>query len=154
MNDREVGFPSTATPGDVVRMMYETLSGPAGVDRDWGRFRQLVDKYARLFVSSALEGGEETWGEWTVDEYVEQFREEYGHIDYWEREVSSHVDQYENIAQVLSVAETTFGGGEGGRVVRTVNSFHLLRRDGRWWIVSALWAVEQPGKPVPPEFLS
>ena len=66
-----------------------------------------------------------------------------------ERELSRRTESYGDIAQVLSTFERTTSGG----LERGLNSVHLRHDGARWWIVSLVWTVEDPDRPLPTRYL-
>jgi hypothetical protein len=143
-----------ANPADVVsidailRATYDVISGPAGQKRDWNRMRSLFTANARLMPKGGrgLMSG-------SVEDYITSsgpMLEERGFI---EREVSRRVEQYGDIAHVFSTYEGR--RSEGGPVfLRGINSFQLVRHEGRWWVVSIMWQAESPQNPLPAQYLS
>ena len=143
-----------ANPADVasidsiMRAVYDVISGPAGQRRDWNRMRSLFTANARLMPYGArgLRSG-------SVEDYITSsgpFLEERGFI---EHEVARRVEQYSNIAHVFSTYEAR--NSEGGPVIlRGINSFQLVRHEGRWWVVSIMWEAETPQTPIPAEYRS
>ncbi len=149
---------STAHPSDVespeavVRALYESISGPRDVERDWDRLRSLFGPGARLLIGRWLDRPDEARDavvEWDLDAFVSEGREFWLEDGFWERELRSRVERYGNIAHVLSSYESRVGSPDDAPVGRGVNSVQLLRHDGRWWIVGILWDVEGPDNPIP-----
>ena len=56
-----------------------------------------------------------------------------------------------NIAHRLSVNVDYFDGSEEAE--RGVNSFQLIKVNGKWLINSLIWDVEQEGQPIPEQYL-
>ncbi|HEX3108449.1 MAG TPA: hypothetical protein VHU41_05080, partial [Thermoanaerobaculia bacterium] len=57
---------------------------------------------------------------------------------FWESEVSRDVQDFGDVAHVLSEYETR-RTRDGAPLYRAVKSIQLFRRDGRWWISAMIW---------------
>ena len=72
-------------------------------------------------------------------------------------EVHRVVEQYGDIAQVMSTYQKRFYDSDQ-ILGRGINSFQLVRHDGRWWIVGIVWDEEYDspnhgGGPIPDRYL-
>lgn len=146
--------PTPAAPGDVesidalLSAVYDIVSGPAGERRDWGRLRSLFTAGARhmqLTERALWVGG--------VEDYIAvsgAYVEERG---YFEREVGRAVEQYGDLAQVFSTYEGRVTAN-GPVALRGINSFQLVRNDGRWWIASLVRHAETRQTPIPARYLN
>jgi len=136
----------------IVKASYETISGGAGVPRDWGRDRTLFDPNSR---SVAVSVDPKTGAITTTAKTEQEFAEE---ADAWmvkngftEQEIAHVIKRYGNVATVLSSYE---GKTATGKVItRGVNIFQLYFDGKRWWILSMVWDEERPGNPIPTELL-
>jgi hypothetical protein len=142
-----------ANPADVasvdaiMRAVYDVISGPAGQRRDWNRMRSLFTANARLmpYVARGLRSG-------SVDDYIASSGPSLERDGFIEREIARKVEQYGDIAHVFSTYEAR--RSEGGPVfLRGINSFQLVRHQGRWWVVSIMWQAESPQLPIPTQYL-
>ena len=143
-----------ANPADVASVdaimaaVYDVISGPAGERRDWNRMRSLFTANGRLMPKggSGLRSG-------SVEDYISSngpILEERG---FFETEIARRVEQYGDIAHVFSTYEAR--QSENGPVfMRGINSFQLVRHDGRWWVVSIMWQAETPQNPIPAGYLA
>ena len=70
---------------------------------------------------------------------------------FYERQTNLVVDQYGDIAQVFTTYEK---GPFQPRLVqgRGINSVQLVKRSGRWWILSITWDEENVGGPLPVKY--
>lgn len=66
--------------------------------------------------------------------------------------VSNTIEQYGDIGHVLSTYEKHIWGDTQVRG-RGINSFQMVRKDGRWWITSLIWDEETGAGPVPAKYL-
>lgn len=141
------------SPGAVALALYETISGPAESERerDWTRFRSLLSpdatfRLARWFYPDRVV---EELRLWSVEEFIQAGKLFWRDAGFWERELWSRVEVFGNVAHVWSGYEGRVGSPETDPVTRGVNSFQLVRADGRWWLVSIAWDIETADNRVP-----
>ena len=137
----------------VVDSLYEIISGPAGMARDWNRFRSLLFPGARLvrtFIGA--DGKPEALamdGEAYETNTADYFRRE----PFYEKEVASQVQRFGNIAHVFSVYESRHQPADARPFKRGINSIQLFNDGCRWQVVSILWDNEREDNPIPAEYL-
>ena len=134
----------------IVKASYETISGGAGVARQWGRDRTLFDPNSR---SVAVEVDEKTGAVIargsTEQEFADEADASMVKDGFTERELKHVIKRFGNVATVLSSYEGTVASGKV--ITRGVNIFQLYFDGKRWWILSMVWDEERPGNPIPPE---
>jgi len=137
----------------IVKASYETISGPVGAPRQWGRDRTLFAPSIR-FVSlrSDPKSGKVTVQESNYQEYLDQTDPFATKEGFTEVELGHIIKQYGNVATVLSSYEGKVQS-TGKIITRGVNIFSLYNDGQRWWIQTMLWDQERPGNPVPAELL-
>ena len=154
---RAVSVPKVvADPKDVssidgiIKAFYETISGPKGQPRQWGRDRTLYMPGVR-FVGMSERDGKIYAGNMTHQQYVNATNPGFMTGGFNEREINRIVRRFGNIAHVFSVYE--FTNDAKTDTGRGVNSIELYWDGTRWWISFAGWDEERPGNPIPKEFL-
>ncbi|HKP70596.1 MAG TPA: nuclear transport factor 2 family protein [Pyrinomonadaceae bacterium] len=154
---RAVAIPKVAAdPKDVstidgiIKAFYETISGPKGQPRQWGRDRTLYMPGVR-FVSMNERDGKISAGVMTHQQYVNGTNVSLVGSGFHESEINRIERRFGNIVHVFSVYEFTTDSKEKGR---GINSIELYWDGTRWWISFAGWDEERPGNPIPKEFLS
>ena len=152
--------PKEADPKDVesldsiMKAVYDVISGDAGKLRDWDRFRSLFHKDARLIPSGKnAQTGVIGARVLTPEDYVKNSGPYLEKNGFHEREISRHVDQYGNIAQVFSTYASFHKLTDKDPFMRGINSFQLLNDGKRWWVVTIYWQHESPENLIPKEFL-
>ncbi len=152
--------PIEADPADVqsvkaiVSAYYDVISGAAGEPRDWDRFQSLFLKEAR-FVTSKAVGKRFATYVMTPVQYMDSNKKYFERGGYFEREISSKVDRFNNIAHVFSTYESRRKVDEINPYSRGINSIQLLNTGSRWWIVTVMWDSEgQDGPPLPSQYLN
>jgi len=152
--------PKEADPKDVasldsiMKAIYDVISGDAGKLRDWDRFRSLFHKDARLIPSGKnAQTGIIAARVMTPEDYVSKSGPYLEKNGFHEREISRHVDQYGNIAQVFSTYASFHKSDDKDPFMRGINSFQLFNDGKRWWVVTIYWQQESPENLIPKEFL-
>ena len=134
----------------IVKASYETISGGAGVPRDWGRDRTLFDPESRsVAVVVDPKTGVITAKAKTEQEFADEADAWAVKNGFTERELRHIIKRYGNVATVLSSYEGK--NAEGKVITRGVNIFQLYFDGKRWWILSMVWDEERPDNPIPPE---
>ncbi len=139
----EPGLPTevTGTPAAVVEEAYRLIGFDPGGEPQWDRFRALFDPRAVL----ALRGfpGDEAVSVMDLDEYVVvQMRGGMREAGY--EEIPGETEWYEfgDIAEARVVFQIRYGDADP---VAALDLFQLVRREGRWWIVSIISDIPPPG---------
>lgn len=126
---------------EAVANVYAVISGPVGQERNFEAMRAMFTPDARLTAMTprGLMGG-------TVDEYITRSGPFLVQSGFTESELARRMEIYGNIAHVWSSYSGTYGEDEA---VRGINSFQLVRIDGRWLVQSIFWQAESPDNPLP-----
>lgn len=136
----------------VVNTVFETISSPRGVERDWDKYRELFFPDARVF-SARLVHGTSIVGGTTVDQFIESERKYLLGSGYFEKPVNMKVEQFGHIAQVRSIYESRRRAEDEKPYTRGIYSIQLVETGGRWWILNILWQAEDQENPIPEEYL-
>jgi hypothetical protein len=150
---------TAARPADVGSLeailiaLYDVISGGAGQDRDWDRFRSLFTSDARLIVASPSPEGRVPSRSMTVEAYIVSADPFLKRDGFWEREVARRVERYGNVAHVFSTYESRVHTADSPPFSRGINSIQLVTNGERWWVVTILWDYERPGNPIPAQYL-
>jgi hypothetical protein len=143
-----------ASPDAILSATYDVISGPAGQQRDWDRFRSLFVPGARLIpvVPRKAGSGSDT-RIITPDEYAKFADAYFQKNGFAEREISRNAERYGNIMQIFSTYESRHDAKDAQPFARGINSFQLFYDGARWWVVTIYWLEETPDNPLPKEFL-
>lgn len=150
MSENDPRPEDVSSPEAIVKAMYDTISGPAG-ERNWQRERSLFLPGARLIPIGKRIHGNDGLRVLTVDEWIDDVSEFFAENDFWESEITSHVDRFGNMAQIFSTYEAR-DREDGAPIGRGINSIQLVFDEERWWIVSVMWDNESRENPIPGEF--
>lgn len=146
-----------ASPADVssvdgiIAAFYDIVSGPAGEQLDWARDSTLYLPGARFVIVSRDEAGQLVARNLDHESFAAGSNAslEQG---FFEKEIYRVTRRFGPITDVFSTYEwrRTEDGPLGGR---GINSIQLFYDGTRWWITGAIWASEEPGNPIPAEYL-
>jgi hypothetical protein len=133
----------------IVKASYETISGGAGVPRQWGRDRTLFDSNSRsLAIHVDPKTGAIKTESMTEQDFADRSDASLVKDGFTERELKHVIKRFGNVATVLS----SYEGSASGKVLeRGVNIFQLYFDGHRWWILSMVWDEERSDNPIPPE---
>lgn len=148
-----------ANPADVASIdailvaLYDVISGPAGKERDWNRFRSLFIPGARLIPTRRQPTGEVEAHVLGVEEFVTAAGKNMAAQGFYERSIANHVEQFGQIAQVFSTYESRHKSDDKQPFVRGINSIQLMNDGKRWWVVTIFWQAEDAHAPIPKQYL-
>ncbi len=143
----------TASIESIVRALYETISGPAGIPRDWDRFRSLLFPGARLVRTCISANGAPCALAMDAEAYESDTSDYFSREPFYEWEVANRTERFGNIAHVLSVYEARQAPTDSVPMRRGINSIQLFYDGIRWWIISVLWDNEREGNPILQSYL-
>ena len=125
-----------------IRGVYEVISGPPGQKRDFDRMRSLFAPNALLRVigPKGIRGG-------TLEDYIAKSGPILEKEGFTEHELGRRVELYGNLASVWSAYDGRTASGSFHE--RGINSFQLVKIDGKWLVASILWQEETPDNPLP-----
>ncbi len=149
-----------ADPNDVgsldgiVAAIYESISGAAGVERNWERWRSLFMVGAKLiFTGKPPNSSRALARSWSVEEYIRRAGPVLVQRGFFEREIGRATELFGNIGHVFSTYESR-NTREGEIIQRGINSIQLFNDGERWWIMNILWDSERPDSPIPEEYVN
>jgi hypothetical protein len=137
----------------ILHAAYDTISGPAGEQRDWNRFRSLFVPGARLAaVVADPKGGFRTMV-LSADDYIKHGDPYFQKNGFFEHEVARRTEKWAGIAQVFSTYESRHSASDPKPFERGINSFQLMNDGHRWWIVTIFWQGETAETPISRQYL-
>ncbi len=132
--------------------LYASISGDAGVERDWDRFKNLFAPDARLIPTFTDREGTIRYLSWTPDEYIERAGASLERDGFWESEIGQQVEQFGNIVHVFSTYDSK-RTQDGDVFMRGINSIQLFNDGSRYWIISVYWSSETPAHSIPAKYI-
>ncbi len=125
-----------------IRGVYEVISGPPGQKRDFDRMRSLFAPGATMKAIGprGLHGG-------SVEDYIARDKDILEQKGFTERELGRRLELWGGLATAWS----SYDGrtADGSFHERGINSFELVKIDGKWLIASILWQEQTPANPLP-----
>jgi hypothetical protein len=140
--------------GSIITATYDVISGSAGEERDWDRFRELFTEGATLSYVTRDEDGTYSRTIRTPSSYIESSGAALERDGFFEKEIHQVVESYGMIAHVFSTYESRRRESDTAPFARGINSFQLMNDGNRWWVVSIYWQSEGAENPIPSRYLS
>ncbi|MBC7562534.1 MAG: hypothetical protein H7305_06410 [Gemmatimonadaceae bacterium] len=138
----------------ILKSLYDVISGPAGQERDWNRFRSLLLPNARLMPTRVNPDGTAAVAVLSADDYVRTGGPSLVKSGFFEREISRKVERYGSVLHAFSTYESRRTADPNETpFARGINSIQLLKDGNRWWVVTIYWDSERPGNEIPAEYL-
>lgn len=135
----------------IIKALYEVISGEAGAERDWERFKNLFTADARLIPTSKNQERQISYATMTPTDYVKMFQSRIA-TGFYERELNRMTDAYGTIVHVFSTYETR-ESKDGPVTNRGINSIQLLKTHDRYYIMNIFWCGENTGFLLPDHYL-
>jgi hypothetical protein len=125
-----------------ISAVYDVISGPPGQKRDFDRMRSLFAPNATMKAigPKGLRGG-------NVEDYISRNAEILEKEGFTERELGRRVEVWGGLATAWSAYDGRTANGSFHE--RGINSFQLVKVDGKWLVASILWQEETPENPLP-----
>lgn len=143
-----------STLDGIIGALYDSISGPAGVERDGGRFRSLfLEEGARLIRTTLREDGSAAPSVMGVDEYLRAANAYFRENGFYERELARRVERFGHVTHALSTYESRRAETDPEPFARGVNSIQLFHDGRRYRVVTVFWDFERPDNPIPAEYL-
>jgi hypothetical protein len=149
----EVVQGDSRTVDSIVAALYRAISGPAGVERDWDRFRALFHPQARLMRTVKHAEGELELSVMDVEAFIEFATPYFRSNPFYERELFRKLDQFGQIAQVFSTFSSSSDPAGRESTGAGINSVQLWCDGERWWVLNMVWDEERPGNAIPAAYL-
>jgi len=139
------------TAEGVVRELYRLVTVKAGANPDWEKVRSLFLKNAVIALRTSPDNATVFSVQGFVDDFVAfNERAQVKETGFSERVVRLKATVSGDIAHVLVLYEASIPGSPRPPQ-RGVDSFQLIREDGRWWIVAVTNDLPSPNNPIPQE---
>ncbi len=140
-------------PDSLIAALYDVISGPAGQERDWDRFRSLFAEDARLLTVAHPDEGADQLLAFSVEDFIARADQAFVETGFFERELSREEDRYAGVLHAFSTYASYRTAGAEEPIDRGINSIQLMHDGRRWYIVTIFWDSERSGTPVPPAYL-
>lgn len=148
-----------ADPADVesvdaiIAAVYDVISGPAGQERDWDRFKSLFRPDAKIIPSGMRQDGQLYIRYMGLQEYVDVANPQFLSAGFFEVEIFRVQEEYGQIVHLFSTYESRRNADDEKPFTRGINSFQLINDGNRWWVVNIFFQGESPSAPIPAKYL-
>lgn len=132
--------------------ILEVISGPAGREMDWARWRHLFRGDVPFKIRTKGPDGKLRVVETSSEGYANNIGPNLSKRNFYETYANLKIDQYGDIAHVFMVYESK-ETPDAKPFDRGINSFQLMYDQGRWWIVGLMWQAESSGVAIPKKYL-
>ena len=88
-----------------------------------------------------------------VDAYIARVTPVFAAQGFYERAIVNHVEQFGQIAHVLSSYEARRSAADAQPFLRGLNSIQLFNDGARWWVVTIFWQAEDNETTLPDKYL-
>ena len=149
-----IAIPAEAAPSKAdlaaidatIRDTYEIISGPPGQKRDFDKMRTMFapDALLRVVTPKGIRGG-------SLENYIAKSGPILEKEGFTERELGRRTEVYGNLATVWSSYDGRTASGSFHE--RGINSFQLVKVDGKWLVASILWQEESKEFPLPDDMI-
>jgi len=159
-------WPSAKNPADVdtvehlMAALYDVISGPAGQQRDWNRFRSLFLPDARMGVirvdvpaTADRPARKSDAYLFTPDMYVERDDPVFKTMSFFERGIANRIETFGNLTSVWSTYESRHDPKDAQPFARGINSLQIVHAQGRYWVANIIWDDEHEGLTLPDKYL-
>lgn len=136
----------------LVKALYTSISGPAGMRRSVELQRSLFLPGARLAGVYTRRDGSVAVENEDIDGYMKASFPLMEKEGFFEKELKRRVDRFGHVAQVWSSYECR-KGPEDPHPLRGINTIQAVYDGRRWWCSAISWDEEAPGRPLPAEML-
>jgi hypothetical protein len=125
-----------------IRGVYEVISGPPRQKRDFDKMRTMFAPNATLKAigPKGLRGG-------SLEDYISRNSAILEKEGFTERELGRRVELWGGLATAWSAYDGRTANGSFHE--RGINSFQLVKIDGKWLVASILWQEETPANLLP-----
>jgi hypothetical protein len=137
------------TPDGLVREIYDSVTFQAGTMPDWDNVRSMFIEDAVIVLRTS----KDSTTVFSVDGFVDDFvafieRADAERTGFTENIIHMESMEFGDMAHVLVLYEASIPGSERPPH-QGVDSFQLIRKAGRWWIVSITNEIPTEGRPIP-----
>jgi ketosteroid isomerase-like protein len=138
------------SPDALVRHIYDLVTFEAGTTPDWEVVRSMFIDDAVIVLRTSRDDTTV----FSVDGFVDDFvafieRADAEHTGFTETVIRTQSMEFGDMAHVLVLYEASIPGSERPPQ-QGVDSFQLIKKGDRWWIVSITNEIPTMDRPIPP----
>jgi hypothetical protein len=152
MGGHAVATGGAATVDELIDAFHESMSVQPGEEHSWRRFESLFTPEGRLIAARPAMAGADAMM-MSPSEFAEKSGAYLAKQGLHERSIHKTVEQFGNIAHAFSTYESRKRPDDAEPYVRGIYSLQMMRHEGRWFIIAALWDFERQNAQIPPQYL-
>ena len=142
-----------STIDKTIKTLYQVISGEKGEERNWGQFKFLFYKNAKLIPSGKSNEGNYMVRHMSPEDYIKGSGKWLVENGFYEKEIHRTVNTFGNMAHVFSTYESFHSKEDKMPFMRGINSIQLFHDGKRWWIINVFWKQESNDQPIPKKYL-
>ena len=140
------------SPQAIIAALSDSISGEAGVPRNWDRFRSLfVPGAGRLIVTRVPQSGPADLTILSMEDYIARSTGN-AQQSFYEIPIAYQVESFGRMTHVYE----SYGlhhTRTDAPFTRGINSFELLNGGTRYYVLQVYWDTERPDNPLPASLL-
>jgi len=142
---------SLESPEALISELYDLVTIKVDTPPDWDRVKSMFLEDAIIVLRTSRDSSTV----FTVDGFVEDFQNFIKNSDvaktgFIEKIIKMKPTVFGDIAHVLVLYEASIPGSQRPPQ-QGVDSFQLIKKNDRWWIVSIINEIPTPNRPIPVE---
>ncbi|MBD0832703.1 hypothetical protein [Aestuariibaculum sediminum] len=141
------------TIDNIVRTLYDVVSGDKDEERDWKLFKFLFYPNAKLIASGKNIERQAQVNYMSPGDYIKNAGKWMVENGFHEREIHRTSNTFGNMSQVFSTYASYKNKDDEEPFMRGINSIQLYNDGKRWWIINIYWANETRRTPIPRTYL-
>ena len=127
------------TADNIIKALYDVISGPTTKNRDWDRFRFLFGKDARMMTAVPHKDSGTIIRTITPEQYIERNGKRLQEIGFVEKELYRITETHGAIMHMFSTYQSDLTVNGNPQQMRGINSIQLFNNGKRYYIVSVFW---------------
>lgn len=153
VNQDPVDHQAFQTAESVVTEIYKLVSFEKGTTPDWEKVKSLFIDDAVIVLRTSRDSMKVLSKQGFVDLFIHDIEKyQLDQRGFKETVISTKTTVFGNIAHCIVVYEVSVLDGSMPPM-RGVDSFQLMKKNGRWYIVAITNEIPGPDNPIPEEFL-
>jgi|AntRauTorcE11898_2_1112593.scaffolds.fasta_scaffold14681_1 hypothetical protein len=137
----------------IVTSIYQVISGDKGEERNWDLHKTIFHPEARIISNYVDEEGKYQISFFTVDEYMNQFRDYFKENNTYEKDVNRVIEIFGNMAHVFSTFESYRNAEDSTPYKLGTASIQLYNDGDRWYVLNMYYKNESENDKVPNKYI-
>ena len=135
----------------IIKAMYESISGEKGQKRDWDRMKFLFAPDAKLIPTQVVGTPNRTPCYLTLEQFIAQGDDFLTSNGFFEKEIDRRSETFGSLTHVWSTFVSSWTA-DGAPFAQGINSVQLLNDGKRWWIINLYWVGESEDIKLPKKY--